>query len=72
MKHEAETWVSTYRKTCVGSDEPLCCDIACPRCGLTDWAAIEERQAIVCGGCGFDLIDDVLAALCVDQSAAAP
>jgi hypothetical protein len=60
--------IATRQKTCSGSDEPLCHDIPCRRCGLTDWAAFPERQAIVCGGCGFDLIDDVMEFLDIDES----
>jgi hypothetical protein len=65
---ETALWISTRKKTCTNSDELLCHDIPCPRCELIDWAAFPEDLEIVCGGCGFHLIDDMMRTLGVNES----
>ena len=40
--------------------KPLFENLACERCGLTDWLSFPDKFDIRCGGCGFWLIESVM------------
>lgn len=50
------------------NSELLMKDVACERCGLTEWKSFEALKDIRCGGCGLWFITELLAGLDVDES----